>query len=618
MSDSPTDPPPPTEAPDAADALARGAALQAEGRHAGAVELFLTAQKQTPREPLPFLLDAISRLAMGDARAALKAASEACWRAPDMAQPHYAYGQAFDALGLPDRAAQAFARAVQLDANWADAWVNLGVACYRQRRLGDAITAMRRALEVHPGHAAAAANLGAFLRLAGGYEEAERLLRSTLAGNPEAVGARLNLVADLLQEERGEEALALLEAAPTPADRVAARAWRLQHSLALLQLNRVAQARASLDALEALGPVPAALAPLWRWRLVLLALADRDVTKACSEAEAMEASLSLIGPNAVPDHEIMAHYDLAKFWAQQGATARAMRHWTAGHGLLARFQPFSRQSHRAFVDASIAEFGAARLRDGARANNDDPAPVFVVGMPRSGTTLVEQILAAHRDAHGAGERTALGHGFATLSGGGDDAQNVRKVAALGADELSCAAQAYLVELHKLAPDRRRIVDKTPGNFLYLGLAALMFPKAKFVHCQRDPRDIGLSIFTFRFHGAHGYAHDLGDLGWYIGEHDRLMSHWRVCLPNRILSLRLSDWVEDFDATLARLLAHLELPHDEGCKRFYERRSRVRTVSRAQVRQPINARGLGRWRAFEGELAPLIEALEMAGSLGPWR
>ncbi len=235
-------------------------------------------------------------------------------------------------------------------------------------------------------------------------------------------------------------------------------------------------------------------------------------------------------------------------------------------------------------------------------------------MPRSGTTLVEQILGAHRDAYGAGERTALGQAFVRL-GGGVDADAPRRIAALGSEPLTRAAEAYLGALHALAPGAARIVDKMPGNFLHLGLAALMVPGAKVIYCVRDPRDIGLSIFTFRFHGNHGYAHDLADLGWYIGEHHRLMAHWRAAFPSPILTVRLSDWVEDFEGTLARLLEYLELPPDPHCARCYEQESRVRTVSRAQVRQPVNATGLGRWRGYARELEPLVRELETAGCLG---
>ena len=554
-------------------------------------------------------------LEQGDALRALKAASDACHATPHLPQAHYAYGEAWSALGDHRNAERAFAEAIRLAPLWADAWVNYGVARYRQGHVEDAKTAMRQALRSAPGHPAAAANLGAFLRITGESETAERLLRETIAREPGNIGARLNLAAELLLDERPDEALGLLhEARPPTDDPRAARHWRLQETLAFLQLARPAEARAALEAFSALGPSPREVAPLWRWRRVLLALAEGDPAQARDEAHLMEAALGDMGPDAVPEHAIMARFDLAKFWSGQNERSRAFAQWVEGHRLLGKSQPFSRADHLAFVETNVEHFNELRFRDGPRAGNDDPAPVFIVGMPRSGTTLTEQILAAHRDAHGAGERGALAQTFARLGGSGDDAARVRRVAALDGATLDAAAERYLAELHELAPEKRRIVDKMPGNFNYLGLIGLMLPGAKIIHCVRDPRDIGLSIFTFRFHGVHPYAHDLADLGWYIAQHDRLMAHWRAALPNPILTVRLSDWVEDFDGALARVLAHLDLPPDANCARFYEGENRVRTVSRAQVRQPVNARGLGRWRAYASELTPLIAELDKAGAL----
>jgi tetratricopeptide (TPR) repeat protein len=595
-----------------------GVALQAAGRHAEALERFKRAQASLPDDPAPFLHAAVSYLALGDNQAALHAASEACWRAPKLPAAHYAYGQAWAALGEPQRAEQAFAAAIQLNPQWADAWVNYGLARYAQGAIEDAKTAMRKALAADSAHPAALSNLGAFMRISGETEGAEQLLRETVERAPNAVGARLNLAADLLQEERAVEALAMLEGAEPPSDLFAMRHWRLEQALALLQLGRAAEARNLLDELARLGPTPPALAPLLHWRFVLLALAEGRGARACEEAERMEAALADMGPQGVPEHAVMARFDLAKFWSGQGAPSRAFAQWTEGHKLLGRFQPFSREAHLAFVDASIEAFSAARLKDGPRAANRDPLPVFVVGIPRSGTTLVEQILAAHRDVHGAGERTALSQAFGALGGGADSSASARRLAGLDGESLDRAAASYLAELRALDAGATRVVDKMPGNFLYLGLVGLMLPAAKIIHCARDPRDIGLSIFTFRFHGAHGYAHDLGDLGWYIGQHDRLMAHWKAALPNPILTVRLSDWVSDFEGALGCVLAHLELPPDENCARFYESESRVRTVSRAQVRQPVNARGLGRWRSYATELEPLIAELERAGSLAAWR
>ena len=564
-------------------------------------------------DPLPFLLRFQAAFARGDLTDALNTASEACYAAPAAPESHYAYGQAWAAMGKPAHAAQAFAVALRLRPRWADAWVNFGLARYRMNAVEDARDAMEQALLAEPNHLAALGNLGAFLRLAGESERAEALLRQALTLEPGNFTARLNLAADLLGEERTREALALLQEAALPDDIHAARHWRLQEALGWLQLRDAAKARETLAAFENLGPTPPALEPLLRWRRVLLAQLNGDAAQAQGEALATEAALAVEAPDALPEHRVMAHFDLAKFWSSQDRRAEAFENWRQGHRLLAASQPFARANHKAFIDASIDAFPAERFASGARAANADPTPVFIVGMPRSGTTLCEQILAAHRDAFGAGERTALGRLFHRL-GGGEGPEAVRRIAALNGSELDAAASEYLAQMKALAPGAKRIIDKMPANYLYLGLVALMFPRARIIHCERDPRDIGLSIFTFRFHGHHAYAHDLADLGWTIGEQMRLMDHWKTILPGAILPVRLADWVDDFAATLARVLDHIGLPDDTNCLRFHEAESRVRTVSRAQVRQPVNARGLGRWRAYEAQLAPLIGELEKAKKL----
>ncbi len=237
-------------------------------------------------------------------------------------------------------------------------------------------------------------------------------------------------------------------------------------------------------------------------------------------------------------------------------------------------------------------------------------------MPRSGTTLCEQILSAHRDVHGAGERRALADAFASLAGPVNEA-SVRRLAELDEPTLAGAADRYLADLHALAPGKARIIDKMTLNYRFLGLVGRMLGGARIIHCVRDPRDIGLSIFTFRFHGQHPYAHDLGDLGWTIAQQVRLMEHWKSVLPNPILTVSLADWADDFDGTLARVLAHLDLPPDPACARFHERQDLVRTVSWAQVRQPVNRSGLGRWLRYRAELAPLITELDAAGALAGW-
>ena len=235
------------------------------------------ANSRPREEALSLAVLAARRLSDGDSRGALIAASEACRADPARPEGHYVYGQAWSALGEQARAERAFAEAVRIKPDWADAWVNYGVARYRQGAIEDAKTAMRQALLRSPGHAAAAANLGAFMRISGESERAEGLLKATLAREPGNAGARLNLAADLLQEERASEALALLDEAAPPADNPSAAAhWSLQRALALLQMGRGADAALEVRKFEAMGPVPPELRPLWRWRRVLLAMSRRE------------------------------------------------------------------------------------------------------------------------------------------------------------------------------------------------------------------------------------------------------------------------------------------------------------------------------------------------------
>ena len=312
------------------------------------------------------------------------------------------------------------------------------------------------------------------------------------------------------------------------------------------------------------------------------------------------------------EHRILSNFELASFRERRRETGRAFGHWHAGHALLRRVQPFSRERFAAFVETSIVAFDAARLRDGPRASLADPAPVFIVGMPRSGTSLTEQILAAHPLVHGAGERPNLHRTIGKLAGAALDPETIGRLAACDTASLNAASERYLAELRALDPAALRVTDKMPGNAQHLGFLATLLPGARVILCRRDPRDIGLSIFQLRFFGYHPYAHDLGDLGWYMGQHERLMAHWRAVLPLPLLEVDLTDWVDDFSGTLRRVLDFLDLPYDPACERFFEQRRRVRTASAEQVRQPINARGIGRWRRYKAWLGPMIDELENAG------
>ncbi len=592
-------------------ALLLGIGLLTAGQAARAVPQFRRAQALLPWDPAPPLNLASALLTVGDLPGARAAARKARLRGPKLPETHYTAGLASLACGNLDAAALAFEKAIALAQHFAEAWLNLGVTRYRLGNIAGARAAMERALAAQPDLAAARANLAVFDRLSGDNDSAAARLAAILKRDPANAEARLNRASMLLGDDREAEALALLEAEP-PSGGAAGLHWRLQHALALLRLNRTAEAAAVLDSL---GPVPRAFAPLLEFRRVLLALGQGQPGLARQHAETMQQQLRAT-PGMLPEHRLMGWYDLGRYWRRAGEPGLAFDAWAEGHRELARFQPFSRDAYAAFQAATIDAYSHARLHSGARASNRDPAPVFIVGMPRSGTTLAEQILAAHADVHGAGERPALAVAFHAAGGGWESPEAARRAAALGTEGLDRVAEPYLAALHALAPGKARVLDKMPGNFRLLGFAATLLPGARAIYCARDPRDIGASIFQYRFFGYHPYAHDLGDLGWYIAQQRALMEHWRAVLPIPLLTVHLTDWVEDFGGTLRRVLEFLGLPYDSACERFYENTREVRTVSRQQVRAPVNSQGIGRWRPYADRLGPLLAALEAGGFTAP--
>ena len=583
-----------------------GIGLREAGRLARAAAMFRRAIGMLPKDPVPWINFSSTILALGQAKAARAAARRALAIAPQSAEAYYTLGLAEWRAQNLSGAQQAFLRAVKLAPTFAEAWLNLGLACFQLGRLGDAKHAMHRALAVRPGYGAAEANLAAFLTLQGDHEEALQRLRGVLERDPACVPARLNLANALLLDREPRHALDVL-AGGAPAGREGAH-WHAHRAMALLLLNRHKDAAAELAAV----PRPYGDAELLIvWRQLLLADRSGKPENAGALAERLAALVDHEGSGLL-EHRIISCFDLAFFYDKRGEKVRAFEYWQAGHRLLARVQPFSRQHFRDFVDTSIRCFDAPRLRAGAHAASSDNAPIFIVGLPRSGTTLAEQILAAHPAVFGAGERSALHRTIVDLAGPAQRADTVRRFAALDEPPLTAACENYLSVLHALAPQAKFIVDKMPGNALHLGALALLLPGARIIHCQRDPRDIGLSIVQFRFFGYHPYAHDLADLGWYIGEHERLMDHWVRVLPLPICQVALADWVNDFPGTLRRLLDFLGLPYASACERFYEQKRRVRTASVDQVRRPINGRGLGRWKGYAAQLAPMITELADAG------
>lgn len=312
-----------------------------------------------------------------------------------------------------------------------------------------------------------------------------------------------------------------------------------------------------------------------------------------------------------PDHgsagSAELHHAAGKLLNDLRRYKEAMDHFKKGNQ--ARGQKFDLEIYRRWVDAVIETFTPETVAPIAAYGNHSEVPVFVVGMPRSGTTLTEQICASHPSVHGAGElsklrRIANGIGLSY----GSDIDLGKSIARLTPGLTKTLSAEHLAYLRERDPDALRIIDKMPHNFELVGLIGLLFPNARIIHCRRDSIDNCISCFVLQLGEAHSYSADLQTLGLYYREYNRLMRHWNNVLPGRIFENRYEAMIENQEEQSRRLIDYLGLPWNDACLRYFERDGSVNTYSRWQVRQPIYKTSVKRWKSYEGEIQPLIEAL----------
>ncbi len=577
-------------------ALWHGIALQAAGQPAAAAAALEAASGMAPADPAPLIHLSRARIKLGQPDAALEAAGRAMALAPHLLDAEHAVRLA--------RLATLQTGPVAEPAVLAEAWLALGRICMRLDKVMEAQAALHEALALQPRHAEAEAELALVEHLCGQPLAAIARLRAVLAREPGCLPARLALASRLLLDGDAAPALELLDDRRRPPPGPMRSHWQAHRAQALVALDRAEAACHELVQAEG-ARLPELELPL-TWQRFVLARRDRDPQAAALAGRV--ARLAGIRNAGTLEQRIDAQFDLADLQRADGNHAAAFAHWSRGHALLRAAQPFSRDQHRAHLAAIVRGFDADRLARGPRSALRDPAPVFIVGLPRTGTTLLEQILSAHPMMHGAGERMAVRETLVRLTGTWTADAAASRAAALDAPTLTAASRGYLAELHALAPGAARVLDKMPDNVFQLGFIATLLPGARIVCCTRDLRDVGASIFQHRFIGHHPYAHDLADLGWYMASQTRLLAHWQASLPSPMLVLDHGDWLADFDATLRRVLAFLDLPYDPACERFFEQDRRVASASRAQVRQPINAAGVGRWRDYAEQLTPMLQEL----------
>ncbi|WP_119392369.1 tetratricopeptide repeat-containing sulfotransferase family protein [Taklimakanibacter lacteus] len=491
-------------------------------------------------------------------------------------------------------AAEALARKLQQSQpDHADANNVLGIVLLSRKNAGAAVKFLEHAVRKQPDNAVYLNNLGcAYLDL-GVIELAQAPLSKALKINPGLTKTLWLLGEFYRQGGKPEMALPYHEKACRNEPQNSDYKWALGKTFEMLGRSQEASA-----IFLALREHP----QIGDQALYRLAVNDKHDLASPLLAE-IETKLSS-GPR--PPRALSAlHNGAGKIREQNGDFSGAFEHFIKANE--ADPVPFDIARYRAWVDGVIATF-TPELLAAQQVGSSSDIPVFVVGMPRSGTTLVEQIIARHPQAAGAGELDRIWK-FGRWLGYHDDAGKfIRQFDAKPAAEKAALAEQYIRLLRFFAPDARRVVDKLPHNFELLGLIALLFPKSRIVHMRRNAVDTCLSCFQNTLNAQHGYSRNLTTLGLYYREYARLMEHWRRVLPVKFIDVDYESLTRDFEAEARRLIDFLGLDWDPACLSFHEGTSGVRTFSRNQVRNPIYQSSVGRWRRYEAQLGPLVAAL----------
>jgi tetratricopeptide (TPR) repeat protein len=520
---------------------------------------------------------------------------------PGSAEVYSCLGALLNEEGRLDEAVAACHKAIRLKPDFAEAYYNLGIAFAAQKNFGHASAACRKAVEIRPDYAEAHSALGTALRAWGKLDDAIAAYRRAIALKPDYAEAHCNLGRALHDQGQSQEAIEALRHGLL-LDGNSAEAHN-GLGLVLRAVGKLSEGRAAVEEAIRLAPSSA------KYRRHLSEMIKfRDGDSQLMEMERLLGEAGALAPGELTD----LHFALGKAYDDLGRHSDAAQQWLQGNALKRREVSYD----AAAVDEVFERIRSVFARDWLKARqgvgHPSAVPVFVIGMPRSGTTLVEQILASHPQVFGNGETKYFTDAIRET----EAARNViypDVASTLAGSDFSDLGKRYLRASLRLArPYATHVTDKMPSNFLFAGLIHLSLPNAPIIHTVRDPVDTCLSCFSKLFTGDLNYTYDLAELGRYYRQYELLMAHWkRVLPPSRILDVCYEELVEDVEGHARRIVAHCGLEWDARCLSFQENDRPVRTASATQVRQPVYKSAVGRWRPYQTFLAPLLRELGAA-------
>jgi len=511
---------------------------------------------------------------------------------PTHADANNCLGVIHQRLGQPEQAASRFRRSLATDPDHIPPYINLANSLAQLGRMDEARQVADRALSLQPGPAIANRALGDLGYQVAEYGKSEAFYRRALATEPADFESRLGLGMTLRRLGRTEEALACYELAQG-----------LQPGNPSVHLNRgnlLSDVGRIDDSIESYREAIRLRPDFARAHQLLAGVCEHISYDA--ELKSMEALYNKPGISA--EDRMNLAFGLGKAFEDLEQYDKAFRFFKQGNKLRRSFTPYSISEDMEFFERLKSTFDVNFIEQRQDLGSEDNSPIFILGMPRSGTSLVEQILASHPRVHGAGELADM---YIVCNGSVEMFPD--RVPQLKAGAWRDLAGDYLQRLRLHDASAARITDKMPMNFLYIGMIAIMLPNAKVIHCRRDALDNCLSLFKNLFASTgQQWSYDLDDLGHYYQLYLRLMEHWDRILPGRIYDIQYENLVADSEQQIRKLLNFCEIPFDPVCLSPHESKRVVHTASFAQVRKPIYSRSVQLWRHYEKHLQPLLSKL----------
>jgi tetratricopeptide (TPR) repeat protein len=465
-------------------------------------------------------------------------------------------------------------------------------------RYSDAENLLRRAIELAPSFTAAQANLAMVLYRQSRFAEAGEMLEQVLARDPGNSGNRNLLAATLGRIGDYDEALViyrdLVETFPDHA-----KLWMSYGHM----LKTVGMQDESIAAYRRALAVEPHLGEVW-WSLANL----KTVRFGDADIAAMEAALAA---GVSTEDALHLHFALGKAWQDRGDAAQSFRHYAAGNELRSRELDYRPDATTRQVDRMIAVLTPEFLAQRKGLGDPAPDPIFILGLPRAGSTLLEQILASHSAIEGTMELPDIpAMAMREAKAGGDDLRDwPHAVAEMSAERLAALGAEFLERTRvQRKTDKPFYIDKLPNNWRYAGFIHLILPNAKIIDARRNPLDCCFSNFRQHFARGQAFSYSLDHIGRYYADYVRAMDHYDRVLPGRIHRVIHERLLDSPEAEVRAMLDYLGLPFEEACLEFHRNTRAVRTASSEQVRRPINRDGQGQWKAYDAWLGPLRAAL----------